>query len=185
MIFEKFRGLLTYGSPLGKFVELWRARVPVNKIEPIFQKGTEWINIFDGRDPVGGPMKPFDPDILSAEGITPAHCPPLQNYPYIASRVLLLSHIRYLTPRNEDKPQASDVVAGWLVSGGTFSPPPEGQGRWCSMKTYWRRVKVSWIWWFVAFLVLAILGTITSNALLDLFLPVIKKALAWIASFCQ
>jgi hypothetical protein len=185
MIFEKFRGLLTYGSPLGKFVELWRARVPVNKIEPIFQKGTEWINIFDGRDPVGGPMKPFDPDILSAEGITPAHCPPLQNYPYIASAVLLLSHIRYLTPRNEDKPQASDVVAGWLVSGGTFSPPAEGQGRWCSMKTYWRRVKVSWIWWLVAFLVLAILGTITGNALLDLFLPVIKKALAWIASFCQ
>jgi hypothetical protein len=168
MIFEKFRGLLTYGSPLGKFAELWPARVPVNKVEPVFQPGTEWVNMFDGRDPVGGPLKAFDSEELAKKGITPAHCPPLRNLPYIASPVLLLSHLRYLTPRDEQTPQGSDVVADWLVTGRPFSPPGVGQGRWCGMPTYWRRVYFSWVWWIGAFLILAILGTITGKALCKL-----------------
>jgi hypothetical protein len=56
-LFGEFRGLLTYGSPLGKFAELWPKRVLVNKVEPIFRPETEWINVFDGRDPVSGPLE--------------------------------------------------------------------------------------------------------------------------------
>ena len=157
-IFAKFRGLLTYGSPLGKFVQLWPARVPVNKREFIFQPETEWINVFDGRDPVGGPMKAFNPDRRRQKGHHHhEHCPSKQNFPYVASSVLLLSHIRYLSVRDSEiDEQLSDVVARWLISGNSFSPP-ENRGRRHEMPTYWRRVYVSWVWWIVAFLVLAIL----------------------------
>lgn len=185
MIFSRFRGLLTYGSPLGKFAEIWAARVPVNKVEPIFKRNTEWINIFDGRDPVSGPLKAFDAGGLATEGVTARHCPPLQNHPYKASRVLLLSHIRYLTPRDEEGRQAVHVVADWLLAGGRFAPPAEGTGRWCTMPTYWHRVYVSWIWWIVAFLILAILGTITSKALLELIATFVDKGSSWLTSFAH
>jgi hypothetical protein len=182
-LFRNFRGLLTYGSPLGKFAELWPARVPINKAEPIFTSNAEWINIFDGRDPVGGPLKAFDPQLLAASGVTARHCPPLRGFPHIASPVLLLSHIRYLTTKAEAQPQLSDVVAQWLMSGNAFSPPARGVGRWCTMETYWHRVRVSWLWWIAAFLVLAVLGTITSRALLDLFDTVRDSGLEWLTSF--
>jgi hypothetical protein len=182
-LFQNFRGLLTYGSPLGKFAELWPARVPVNKVEPIFQGNAEWINVFDGRDPVGGPLKAFEPANLALGGVTGRHCPPLRSFAYIASPVLLLAHIRYLTTREEAKPQLSDVVAEWLVTGNAFSPPPPGAGRWCTMNTYWQRIVVSWVWWIIASLVLAILGTITGKALLELFWKVGDSGVQWLKSF--
>lgn len=183
-IFQKFRGLLTYGSPLGKFAEIWPARVPVNKVEAIFQPGTEWINIFDGRDPVGGPLKAFMPTALGAT-ITPRHCPPLQNYSYRAHWVLLLSHIRYLTPHDEEEKQATDIVADWLVTGKKFSPPAEGTGRWTSMWWYWFRVCASWLWWAGALLFFSILGTITGRALLDLFSKFGESGSGWGSSFLK
>jgi hypothetical protein len=157
--------------------------VPVNRVEQIFTPGTEWINIFDGRDPVGGPLKAFDRQLLAASGVTARHCPPLRGFAYIASPVLLLSHIRYLTTKKEAQPQLSDVVAEWLMSGNAFSPPAPGVGRWCSMQTYWQRVGVSWLWWTAAFLVLAILGTITGKALLELFGAFVHNGLEWLTSF--
>jgi hypothetical protein len=181
-IFQNFRGLLTYGSPIGKFAELWRVRVPVNKVEPIFQPDAEWINVFDGRDPVAGPLKAFDPALLNAHGVTSRHCPPLRGFGYAASRVLLLSHIRYLTTRNERPPQLSDVVAEWLVAGGSFTPPHAGVGRWYDMRTYWKRVVGSWVWWLAAFLVLAVLGTVSAKGLWDLLIESGHKMPGWATS---
>jgi hypothetical protein len=182
-LFANFHGLLTYGSALGKFAELWPVRVPVNKIEPIFRPGTEWINVFDGRDPVGGPLRAFDPALLARQGISPRHCPPLRGFGYRASPVLLLSHIRYLTTRDEPEPQLSDVVAEWLITGAPFSPPAAGTGRWYDMRTYWWRVAGSWLWWIVAFVFLAILGTITAKALLQLLVTSVQKGPNWLSSF--
>jgi len=183
-IFGKFRGILTYGSPLGKFAELWKARVPVNKVEKAFQTGTEWINVFDGRDPVAGPLKAFAADNVAQHGVTPAHCPPLRNFSYIASKILLLSHIRYFTAhRDETVPQLVDVTAEWLVTGQAFTPPPAGQGRWTDMHVYCKRVGVSLIWWAAAFLLFAVLGTLTALGLLDIGLALIKKACEALASF--
>jgi hypothetical protein len=184
-IFGKFRGLLTYGSPLGKFAELWPARVPINKVEPVFQTNTEWINVYDGRDPVSGPLNVFAPAVLAQHGITPRHCPPLKGFSYRASRVLLLSHIRYLMVRNEPDRQLSEVVADWLVTGQDFTPPPNGTGRWHGAEVYQRRLKVSWIWWLAAFLFLAILGTITFMGLWDLTAAMFHKSTGWSASFMK
>ena len=157
-------------------------RVPVNKVEPIFQPDAEWINVFDGRDPVAGPLKAFDPALLNAHGVTSRHCPPLRGFGYAASRVLLLSHIRYLTTRNERPPQLSDVVAEWLVAGGSFTPPHAGVGRWYDMRTYWKRVVGSWVWWLAAFLVLAVLGTVSAKGLWDLLIESGHKMPGWATS---
>ena len=180
-IFANFRGLLTYGSPLGKFAELWPARVPVNKVEPIFSDKVKWINVYDGRDPVSGLMKAFNAEVLAPEGVTPRHCPTLQGFGYAASSVLLLSHIRYLKTRGETKQQLPDVLADWLMTG-TFTPPTIGQGRWYDTKTYWHRVNGSWIWWLVAFAVLAVLGTITFKWLWQLAVASWLKGPSWLLS---
>ena len=182
-IFGKFGGLLTYGSPLGKFAELWPVRVPVNKVEPIFKPRTEWINVFDGRDPVGGPLKAFAPDKLAKDGVTARHCPPLKGFAYAASHILLLSHIRYMTVRNEKEKQLSDVVAEWLLTGNPFSPPAPGNGRWHDMRTYWHRVCWSWVWWAGVFLALAILGTVTVMGLRDLLYGAVAKGSGWLTMF--
>jgi hypothetical protein len=183
-IFANFRGLLTYGSPLGKFAELWRARVPVNKVEPIFQPDTEWINVYDGRDPVSGLLKAFEPAVMHRHGITHHHCPPLRGFGYAASHILLLSHIRYLTTRRrEPDPQLSDVVADWLLTGRAFTPPPFGVGRWYGRTTYRMRLLGSWVWWVVAFLILAMLGTITARGLWDLLIASGHKIPGWLTSF--
>jgi hypothetical protein len=183
-IFGKFRGLLTYGSPLGKFAELWPARVPVNKVEAVFQDNTEWINVYDGRDPVSEPLEAFDSAVLAKQGVTTQHCPALKGFRYAASPVLLLSHIRYLTVRsNEPDSQLSDVLAEWLLTGNDFVPPNDGTGRWYNTKTYWRRVAVSWIWWLGAFFVLAVLGTVTALGLLDLLSALAGNATKWLTTF--
>jgi hypothetical protein len=184
-IFEKFRGILTYGSPLGKFAELWPVRVPVNKVEPIFQPATEWINVFDGRDPVAGPMDAYDPVELAKLGVTAAHCPPRKNFPYAASRVLLLSHIRYLTMRNEAAKQLPDVIADWLIDGKTFVPPQSGTGRWHDMTVYRRRVAWSWMWWLVAAFALAVLGTVTAMGLIELLCAAATRSQDWLSSFIK
>ena len=182
-IFANFCGLLTYGSPIGKFAELWPARVPVNKVEPIFQQGTEWINIFDGRDPVSGPLEAFDPVRLARQGITERHCPPRRNFGYAASFVLLLAHIRYLEVRQSERAaQVADVVAEWLLSGRSFAPPAAGTGRWYAMQTYWDRVKVSWVWWIVVFVLLAALGTITAKGLWEVLIASWHGMPSWLTS---
>jgi hypothetical protein len=56
-IFRKFRGLLTYGSPLEKFVGLWPQRVAICR-EPAFHN-VPWINLYDPIDPVSGRLLAF------------------------------------------------------------------------------------------------------------------------------
>src|ERR1700761_6926929 len=51
-LFARFRGILTYGSPLERFCALWSAMVPINKTEDVFAAGAEWINVYDPTDPV-------------------------------------------------------------------------------------------------------------------------------------
>src|SRR5262245_11378326 len=66
-IFQRFHGLLTFGSPLEKFATLWPARVPITK-EPAFRPGTLWFNVYDPIDPISG--------VLRAFGGGPATCCP-------------------------------------------------------------------------------------------------------------
>lgn len=74
------------------------------------------------------------------------------------------------------------MVAEWLVAGGKFTPPREGIGRWYDMETYWKRVAGSWVWWLFAFLVLAVLGTISAKGSWDLLVESGHKTPDWLKS---
>jgi hypothetical protein len=117
-VFSRFSGFLSYGSPLDKFAALWRAEVPINDTA-VFPAGTEWINVFDGTDPVAGSLDAFGPAAAIPGTLVPA------NVGYKASPILLLSHVRYLTrSKRLHKREGSalvDRILDWVVSGAAFS----------------------------------------------------------------
>ncbi|MBI3897214.1 MAG: hypothetical protein HY308_02840 [Gammaproteobacteria bacterium] len=59
VLFKKFRGFLTLGSPLDRFAAIWPAIVPINaQSVPV---PVPWINVYDVQDPIaGGDIKFFD-----------------------------------------------------------------------------------------------------------------------------
>lgn len=181
-IFERFEGILTYGSPLGKFAALWPVRVPVNKVEMCFRDGTEWINVFDPRDPVSGALKAFDKDRLANLGITPRHCPPMRTIGYASSPVLLVSHIRYLTRRDDAGPQLCDSVAEWLIGGRRFAHPPLNGERWfeAGSPTYWSRLYATFGQWLLTGFALAVLGTVSFFGLWDALVAFVSKLPGWL-----
>ncbi len=116
-VFARFRGLLTYGSPLEKFAAIWPATVAVCR-EPAFQEGTRWINVYDPLDLVSGMMKSW-----------PTHdhacSPPFENIGYAAGPWLLAGHTAYLDcpdPASDDRPRSpralvlADGVALWIAN---------------------------------------------------------------------
>jgi len=120
VLFEKFRGILTYGSPLERFCALWSAMVPINLKENVFQEGTEWINVYDPTDPVGTWISDFDPKETPQDDHTVLKP---QNFPCRASPILLLSHICYLTASrwrsfrlaNGKKHLLVNQIGEWLI----------------------------------------------------------------------
>lgn len=123
-LFENFKGLLTYGSPLDKFATLWPARVPLNKDEAVFRDDVEWINVYDVTDPVGGHLDFFDPAAPAPGCLKP------RNLCYKASWVILFSHINYLRIHPRRKHDLADLAVEWLVSGTRFPQPPSGSPAW-------------------------------------------------------
>jgi hypothetical protein len=107
-LFAKFRGLLTYGSPLDKFAGMWPAYVPINRDRGVFPQDAKWINIFDRTDPVAASLKAYRECGL-----------PLVNFGYKASPWLLLGHLKYLDlheslERRGKEP--ADCVVDWLLT---------------------------------------------------------------------
>jgi hypothetical protein len=90
VLFDKFRGLITYGSPLDKFAALWPRIVPVNKDRELFAKA-DWVNLYDVTDPVGAKIDAYEGEWRN--GVKPGESP--LNVSVKASRIFLLSHIRY------------------------------------------------------------------------------------------
>ncbi len=125
-LFEKFRGVLTYGSPLERFCALWSAMVPINKKEDPFQHGTEWVNVYDPTDPVSTRVYDFDPKHAPSAGHAVLKA---QNFPCRASPFLLYSHICYLKavrriwfrPASDTAYLLVNQVAQWLVQGGSLA----------------------------------------------------------------
>jgi hypothetical protein len=121
-LFEKFAGVLTYGSPLERFCALWSAMVPINCAEDPFPAGAEWVNVYDPTDPVGTWICDYDPKMSPRAGhttLTP------QNFPCRADPLLLVSHISYLNVPSPGAKDAKDYlvnqVAEWLVEGGSLT----------------------------------------------------------------
>lgn len=113
-LFGKFRGLLTYGSPLDKFAAIWPNRARINVREKAFGRRAEWINVYDPTDPVSAN--------LDAYSTKKADLRP-RNFGYAAFIVLLASHLRYMTGRRGSTAHLSDRLAEWVLQGDRFSPP--------------------------------------------------------------
>ena len=109
-IFDRFRGLLTYGSPLEKFAGIWPALVPIAR-QPAFNQAARWINIHDPIDPVSGRLLAFQQQ-------PPECCPRVINMGYAASWWLLLAHLKYLKHRDV-QPDAAVATAQWLLTDST------------------------------------------------------------------
>jgi len=176
LFLQNFKGLLTYGSPLEKFAAIWPARVPVNRSEKHFPKGSEWINIYDPVDPVSGVLRAFKP----GSEITEEHVPPARNIGFAAHWGLLYAHLRYLNLANDGPKDLGDAVANWLMTGSTFQPPEEPRKRWFEpykgqhYRRWWRGARQ----WVGVYLLIGVMGA--------LFVPWASKPLPnWIMTYVR
>jgi len=123
-LFKAFRGLLTYGSPLGKFAVLFPATVPLNRDRYVFPKESEWINIYEPTDPVGaslgffGPFRFDRPEDEKLCALAPT------NYAVATWPIALWSHVTYFRSfvsrwRGKITPLA-DALQIWIILGQPF-----------------------------------------------------------------
>jgi hypothetical protein len=145
LLFQNFKGVLTYGSPLEKFAAIWPARVPVNKIEPHFPATSEWINIYDPIDPVSGVLRAFTPT-----GLKPHCMPPLINVGFAAHPALLYAHLRYLNLAKTGSKDLGDAIAHWVLGNRCFRVPMPPRDRWFvpydgQHRSRWWKAALQWL----------------------------------------
>jgi hypothetical protein len=163
-VFDRFHGLLTFGSPLEKFAAIWPANVPRSK-QPAFRPEAHWINAYDPIDPVSGVLKAFgtEPPVVVSGAIA---CPTPQNCGYKSGNVFLLNHLTYLEQKQERSGSAcntlADFVADWLTRGNPATIDPAGNPRffWPDDATHRKRSVGLWLWWILAAAGLLLLGGI-------------------------
>lgn len=164
-IFERFRGFLSYGSPLEKFASIWTDLVPISR-EAVFTGAPPWINLYDPIDPVSGR--------LAAYAGHPAECCPApRNFGYCASWWLLLAHLKYLTGRS-GRGDAASATAHWLLTDRTDGFPGTAgwrAGNWFAERSaqFWVRSALAWLMWIAAAACVALVGAIV--------LPMVIQAL--------
>lgn len=98
-MFAKLSGFVTYGCPLDKFAALWPKVVPLNRQSAVFPEGSEWLNLYDATDPVGGSLDAFSALRRHQQAAPKRIALKPHNVACRASAAFLLSHIRYFTPR--------------------------------------------------------------------------------------
>jgi hypothetical protein len=125
-LFQMFRGLLTYGSPLDKFAVLFPATVPLNREQDVFPTSAEWINIHDATDPVAGALDLFGP--FQHTGAHRHDCRPIApvNYSVRCWPIAMWSHIKYFG--SPDSNPVADAVQKWLITGDSFQSAFERAG---------------------------------------------------------
>jgi hypothetical protein len=116
ILFRNLRGFVTYGSPLDKFAYLWRAIVAINRDTSVWHDDFEWVNVYEHTDPVSSRLVAFS---------APPGSPTPANYAYKASRVLLWSHLRYLSLKKRFKQDAFVLrLARWILDERSRFPAP-------------------------------------------------------------
>jgi hypothetical protein len=172
LIFARFHGFLTYGSPLEKFAGIWPALVPISR-EVTFAEGIPWLNIYDPVDPVSGRLLAFQKQAVAC-------CPRPQDLGYAASWWLLLAHLKYLTRRNDGADLATAAVE-WFLTDTTAAFSRRNTGGW-RLGTWFRplgaavagstaqervRRAIAWASWLAASGILVMLGAIVLPMMLD------------------
>jgi hypothetical protein len=118
-MFDRFCGMVTYGSPLDKFAALWPRMVCLNKQKTVFPAGCEWLNLYDPTDPVGASLDGFGSQQQS-NGSKISLVP--RNFGCRSSKLFLLSHIRYLNPRKRRKHPMAQALVDALLRGEQMVP---------------------------------------------------------------
>ncbi len=173
-IFDRFHGLLIYGSPLEKFAGIWPALVPIAR-QPAFNDSVRWLNIHDPIDPVSGRLLAFQQQ-------PPECCPHAINMGYAASWWLLLAHLKYLTYRDA-QPDVAVATVMWLLTDSTAGFTRAAQantgwrvGTWFHHNSpqWWLRVTLARASELAVAVILLLLGAIilplllqTAGALID------------------
>jgi hypothetical protein len=173
-IFRRFRGLLTYGSPLQKFAGLWPALVPISR-ERAFPTGARWFNILDPLDPVSGRLEAF-------KAQPRACCPRATDYGYASYWFLLVAHLRYLTHYAAPMDDAATRTIKWMLADtpSVFAVAPTGGwrgGTWYAMGSEWERIRsgLAWFWWFAIAALLLVAGAFVLPMLLEIAWGIIYK----------
>ncbi|HEX2524758.1 MAG TPA: hypothetical protein VHL31_00430 [Geminicoccus sp.] len=139
ILFQKFRGLLTYGSPLDKYAAIWPGTVSIHT-EPGFHPEACWFNVYDTVDPVSGPL-----DAYTRRGPEPASMAEYAFKPINRSMnthwALLLGHLRYLKS-GQVPTELATAVAWWLTDGATASMEAVGASRPSLWRRAWKVVSV-------------------------------------------
>jgi hypothetical protein len=183
VLFQKLRGLVTYGSPLDKFAYLWSQIVNINTDTAIWNKQFEWINVYEHSDPVSSSLAAY------SGPLAPVGTPAPKNYAYKASPVLLLSHLKYLRLRLTRKGVAPDQfilrLIGWVLNGALpFPAPTAADSNWYTWKSPAFGLLLRTPWWLLGAAVFAVgLTFFGVPALLEvvrvvLSLPLVR-ALGW------
>jgi hypothetical protein len=127
-LFDKFRGLLTYGSPLDKFAVIFPATVPLNRDQYVFPEHSEWINVFEPTDPVAGPLDFYGPFANDKTPLNGKRALFPVNYVMRCWPVALWSHIKYFAFRKGKPNMLADSVQNWLIHGESFQSAFDGAG---------------------------------------------------------
>ncbi|EWY37069.1 hypothetical protein N825_21730 [Skermanella stibiiresistens SB22] len=168
-LFKRFRGLVTYGSPLDKFAMLWPATIPTLRDQTPFGEAT-WHNFYDETDPVSGRLDSFDKVGAKPAGLRP------RNIPYCSSPIPLLSHVKYLGVPRRDRKGAQDSLTGrlcaWFLDTSAPASSPKipkfeaGKGgRWLSEEMPKWKARRAWNWVF--WIGLAILSPLFTAWIVD------------------
>ena len=151
-LFEKLRGVMTYGSPLSKFARLWPAIVQLNENECVFQNNFEWINIYDPTDPVAGCVeqvfKPSEYTDTKSSKIAPAP----KDYAYKAIYWHLLSHINYLKSETKRKDRLVNEVVEWILTGKEFNENGGFKKSLSKVKSFKYTFIRILLWWIAGFM---------------------------------
>ncbi|MPZ30404.1 MAG: hypothetical protein GEV13_05290 [Rhodospirillales bacterium] len=131
VLFGRLRGLLTYGSAIGKFRAIWPVIVPANRDEYVFPEKFEWFNVHEPTDPVSGPLLAFlgtrgrwdgtDQNINAPETVDHRSAAKIKkSIAYKAGPIWLLSHLGYLKRPSPgfERPRHLLVskVSSWLIN---------------------------------------------------------------------
>lgn len=126
-LFQRFRGFVSYGSPLDKFAALWPRVVCLNLQTAVFPHGCEWINLHDPTDPVSAKLDAFAPPEARADEDSESRIALApRNFATRASLIFGLSHIRYFLPRRRAEGTMAAAVVGAVVSGRSLADAAEG-----------------------------------------------------------
>jgi len=169
VLFGKLRGFVTYGSPLDKFAFLWRAIVPINKDTSCWPPDFEWINVYDHTDPVASELTAFSFN-------APAGSPQPVSYPYKASRVLLLSHLKYLDfDKRRGPDQFVSRLVDWMLDGHSkFAAPGPTDRCWYRSTSPAFGLVLRAPWWIAG-------AAVFAASLAWLGVPALVDLLSWVS----